>query len=369
MGRISSYDGCNIEYPNRLAYAGMPAIVKISNGGEYIGAGLTIKVNDDYYTEVRTLYNGETTFDISRYMQLAFEGKPFEFDFGTREQVQKSNLAQDVSVVVQITEENGTSVTALQFDVKALFGYIAYGQSNGGVRYRKLFANYPQTFDFYLDLGTELSITANGKETLIQLPLEIKDLEQVSIELSRWWAVPGDAKTAELYADDTSYLNGGDVVEGEGEYRLTIDRSKSGVFLRWLDHFGQWCYYLLRPTGSNYTTKEVRTWQNSELRDSVAPTNGVVQSGDHLQQQLSQQQTITLGAKLVDAEIFDFLLSLIASSRVEMLVNAEEYHKDNSTQPIWERVNVVAGSYARTGAPLQDFIISIAKTANQSQIL
>lgn len=363
MSRISSYDGCQIEYPNRLAYTGMPSIVKISNGGEYIGAGLTIKVGDAYYTEVRTLHNGGATFDISRYMQLAFEGKSFEFDFGTRNQVQQSNLAQDVSVVVQLTRTNGND-TALQFYVKALHGYIAYGQTNCGVRYRKLFANYPQTFDFYLTHDTEVLLDGN----IVDMPTELEGLQQASVELSRWWSVPEDAKTAVLYADYTTYLNGNNVVEGESEYRLTIDRSKSGVFLRWLDHFGQWCYYLLRPTGSNYTTKEVRSWQNSELRDSVAPMGGVVQSGDHLQQQLSQQQTITLGAKLVDAEIFDFLLSLTASSRVEMLVNAEEYHEDNSTQPIWERVNVAAGSYARTGAPLQDFVVSIAKTANKSQL-
>lgn len=368
MSRISSYEGCQIEYPNRLAYACMPSIVKISNGGEYIGAGLTIKVGDAYYTEVRTLYNGEATFDISRYMQLAFEGKSFEFDFGTSNQVQQSNLAQDVSVVVQLSRTNGSD-TALQFNVKALLGYIAYGQTNGGVRYRKLFANYPQTFDFYCTPSTDISLVFDGGDAqVITYRNDTTRDEQLSVELSRWWSVPENARTAVLYADYTSYLNGSNVVEGDSEYRLTIDRSKSGVFLRWLDHFGQWCYYLLRPTGSNYTTKEVRIWQNSELRDSVAPTNGVVQSGDHLQQQLSQQQTITLGAKLVDAEIFDFLLSLTASSRVEMLVNAEEYHKDNVTQPIWERVNIVAGSYARTGAPLQDFVVSIAKTANKSQL-
>lgn len=369
MSRIYE-NGYRIVYPNELAYAGMPAIVRVSNlDASYLGVGLTIQVGDAYYSEVRTLHNGEATFDISRYMQLAFDGKPMEFEFGTRNQIQKNNLAQDVSVVVQLSRTNGSD-TALQFNVKALLGYIAYGQTNGGVRYRKLFANYPQTFDFYCTPSTDISLVFDGGDAqVITYRDDITRVEQLSVELSRWWSVPEDARTAVLAANNTLVLNGDNVVEGDSEYRLTIDRCKSGVFLRWLDHFGQWCYYLFRTTGQNFTTKEVNTWQNGELRNSAEPSDYVVQSSDFLQQQLSQQHTLSLGAKLVDADTFDFLLSLTSSPRVEMLINAEEYQDDNTTTPIWERVNIVAGSYARTGAPLQDFVVSIAATAKKTQML
>lgn len=369
MSRILN-NGYNIQYPNELAYAGMPVIVKISDANNYAGVGVTVKVGNNYFTETRTLFGGAATFDISRYLQMAFIGKELGVEYGGK-QVAKNNLSQRVEVAVQLTTEDGSTENALSFYIRALYGYIAYGQTNGGVRYRKLFANYPQTFDFYFTPNTDISLRFDGGEAQdVNYTNDILEVEQRSVELSRWWSVPENANTAVLYAIHTTYLNGDVViVEGESEYRLTIDRCKSGVFLRWLDHFGQWCYYLFRTTGQNFTTKEVNTWQNGELRNSAEPIDYVVKSSDFLQQQLSQQHTLSLGAKLVDADTFDFLLSLTSSPRVEMLINAEEYQDDNTTTPIWERVNIVAGSYAKTSAHLQDFVVSIARTAQKTQML
>lgn len=369
MSRIYN-NGYEIEYPNEMAYAGMPTIVSITNATEYNGASVTIMVGDEFYSEVRTIYNGRATFDISRYMQLAFLGKELGVQYGDR-QVQKSELAQDVRVVVELTNSQGEGHTALDFDIKALYGYIAFGQANGGKRNRKLFANYPQTFDFYLTPNSEITISYNGgTEEEVAFANNIDKISQVSVELSRWRSVPEEAKTAVLSAKYTQMLNGD--IENESvdsAYHLTIDRSKSGVFVRWIDHFGQWCYYLFRPTAQTYAVKEQRTWLNGELRDGVAPVRGVVQSSDFSQQQFSQQQTLAIGAKLVDAETFDFLLSLTNSPRVEVMQNAEAYQYDNTTAPIWERVNIVAGSYARTSAKLQDFLVTIARTPNKTQML
>jgi hypothetical protein len=84
---------------------------------------------------------------------------------------------------------------------------------------------------------------------------------------------------------------------------------------------------------------------------------------------LAEQESISLGAKLVDAETYDYLLTLVSSPIVEVLANAEEYVNDSTTTPLWERVSIVAGSYARTGEPLQDFEFTIARRAHNSQML
>lgn len=362
MSRTYKGDGYRIVYPNRLAYSGMPALVSIADATAYDGVGITIKVGEEYYSEARTLYGGSATFDISRYLQMAFLNKELAPQYGG-EPIKESALGQEVSAVVQLSNASGESLTALSFDTLALFGYIAYGQVNGGARHRKLWANFPQTFDFFINNSSEIYVEFEDNYQDYNT-VAWGDYKQASVEV----AIPGTAKSAELYADGVIYLNGATEVQGHTVYRLSVDRSKSGVYLRWIDHLGQWCYHLLRCTGNNYTTKELQTWAIGELRDGIEPTNGVLQSGDFLHQQLSRQQTISLGAKLVDADTFDYLLSLTNSPRVEMLLNAEDYQTKNA-QPIWERVNIVAGSYARTGAPLQDFVVSIAKTANKTQML
>jgi hypothetical protein len=98
--------------------------------------------------------------------------------------------------------------------------------------------------------------------------------------------------------------------------------------------------------------------------------NDVFLASGQAHKQMTSQETISLGARLVDAEEFDFLLSLTSSPIVEVMVNAREYLEDPYGEiPLWERVSIVGGSYARTGAPLQDFIVSIARNAHNSQML
>lgn len=361
-------NGYRIEYPNELAYAGMPAIVRVSNlDASYLGVGLTIQVGEEYYTETRTPYSGGVVFDISRYMQLAFVGRSLSPHYGDMndEQGVLSNTQANMSVVVSLTTASETMENALSFDVNALVGYMPIGRANGGVRGRRWFVNYPQTFDFY---GEE-HISVSLDDTSVTIERLGGAIQQISVELSPYWgnATEG-AQSAVLTATEAVYLNGDVLNErSQSAYRLTIDRCTSGVYLRWLDNFGQWCYYLFRTTGRNYATKEVQSWQDGVLRNELQPENDVYTG--HSAQQLSQQESISLGAKLVDAETFDFLLTLTNSPIVEVLTNATEYQANNSTTPLWERVSVAGGSYARTGAPLQDFAVSIVRNAQTSQML
>lgn len=371
MSRIYE-NGYSIEYPNELAYAGMPAIVRVSNlDASYLGVGLTIQVGEEYYTETRTPYNGEVVFDISRYMQLAFVGRSLSPHYGDMndEQGVISNTQADMSVVVYLTTASETKENALSFDVNALVGYMPIGRANGGVRGRRWFVNFPQTFDFYGEEHLEVSLSIDNESVAIPIQRLGEAIQQISVELSpyRGNATEG-AQSAVLSATDAVYLNGDVLNRGaQSAYRLTIDRCTSGVYLRWLDNFGQWCYYLFRVTGRNYTTKETQSWQDGILRNELKYEGGVFLASGQTHQQMTQQESISLGAKLVDAETFDFLLTLANSPMVEVLTNATEYQANNSTTPLWERVSVAGGSFARTGAPLQDFVVSIARAAHKSQ--
>lgn len=376
MSRIYT-NGYRIDYPNELAYAGMPAIVRVSQlDTAYIGVGITIKVGENYYTETRTPYNGEVVFDISRYMQLAFVGKTLGYDYTNIEyQVRKSELSQPISVVVQLTDSD-ESTTALSFDTTALFGNIGINQANGGQKIvRRWFTRFPQTIDFYIDGNKEMWFGTSDSEIDLEKEPRV-GLSQVFVNLSpNFFAENPNAPTF-IAGDKTNivycrskYLVGDEVIDSYTRYRLLLDHRESGVYLRWLDHLGHWCYYLFTPTGRNYTTKETQSWQDGILRNNLAPENGVFIASGQQHQQLSQQESISLGVKLVDAETYDFLLTLTNSPIVEVFVNADDYGADNAITPLWERVSIVAGSYARTSAHLQDFTVSIVRNTQTSQML
>jgi len=366
MSRIYE-NGYRIEYPNELAYAGMPAIVRVSQlDTAYIGVGITIKVGENYYTETRTPYNGEVVFDISRYMQTAFIGRNFNMYYGEA-QSHYSGTQANVSVAVQLTNSTENKINALAFDVNALVGYMQIGKANGGDRRRMWFVNFPQTFDLYCEQhaniwlgGQYISHVSTGTE-----------YRQISVDLSPSLGYDTEGlQSIGLGGDELAYLAGDALMVSQRfAYRLTIDRCTSGVYLRWLDNFGQWCYYLFRVTGRNYTTKETQSWQDGILRNELNDEGGVFLASGQTHQQMAQQESISLGAKLVDAETFDFLLTLTNSPIVEVMTNADDYIDTNTTLPLWERVSVVAGSYARTGAPLQDFAVSIVRNTQTSQML
>lgn len=371
MSRVYE-NGYRIEYPNVMAYSGMPMVIKVSNAEGYIGVGVTIKVGEDYHSETRTLYNGEATFDIQRYAQMAFVGKDLGYKLKSSESWQKSNLSQYLEVVVSLTDNAGASTNAASFNITALFGYISINQSNGAnVRKRKWFYHYPQSFDFYGDAIGGPYLTVEGSGVAGWAIPNSETIEQTAIFITpRMTDLENTKLKAELTGYNTWGINGDEVENVKTTYDLDIVYCTSGVYLRWLDHFGQWCYYLFRPTGRNYAISEAQTWQDSILRNELSPDeNGVVLASGQLHQQLTSQESITLGAKLVDAETFDYLLSLASSPIVEVLANAEEYVYDATTTPLWERVSIVAGSYARTGAPLQDFEFTIARKAHNTQML
>lgn len=370
MSRIYT-NGYRIEYPNALAYAGMPAIVRVSQlDTAYIGVGITIKVGENYYTETRTPYNGEVVFDISRYMQLAIEGNLLTPSYFSM--VSPSQQAYNVRVVVSFTYADGRVESAHSFECWTLPGYIAHNQANGGgLRTRKWYINLPQSFDVYA--SDETIITLDTEDGLGFINESISETVPYTVVTSPLFIDTSviASKYAMLKASFSEFLAGDNMYSGEDtRIRLEVDRNISGVYLRWLDHFGQWCYYLFRVVTRSYATKEVQSWSDSVIRNSNIPSEGTIQAEGFAYQQLTEQESISLGAKLVDAETFDYLLSLVSSPMVYVMTNMADFvESGGENEPLWERVNIATGTYSRTSAPLQDFTVTIARTAHKTQML
>ena len=233
--RIFENEQCYIEYPNSIAYSGMAAIVKTYNP-TCVGVSLTMEINGEYYSEVRTPRDGDATFDISRYLQLAIEGNLLTPSYFSM--VSSSQQAYNVRVVVSFTYADGRVESALSFECWTLPGYIAHNQANGGgLRTRKWYINLPQSFDVYasdetiITLDTEdglrfidESTSAEAPYTVVTSPLFI----DTSVIASKY---------AMLKASSSEFLVGENVYSGEDtRIRLEVDRNISGVYLRWLDH-------------------------------------------------------------------------------------------------------------------------------------
>ena len=78
------------------------------------------------------------------------------------------------------------------------------------------------------------------------------------------------------------------------------------------------------------------------------------ESGAGRMQSLKREDSLPICAPLVDSETWDMLFDVTTSPIVDMFAGYE------GGVPKWVSVNVVAASYTKGGAPLQDFICAIA---------
>lgn len=361
-----------IEYPSEVAYCNMPMLVRVTQAEEYVGAAVTIMVNGEQYSETRELRNGECVFDIARYAQMAFVGKSLEYRLGDfPDKAQTAPTAQEVGIVVRMTRLDGESEDAVSDSICVVYGRLDIGQASGGYRKRRWFVNLPQTFDFLSSADTDIYLAIDNEEQSISKRETYDNNGQVYVNLSPHTigGVTAESRKAFLRAEYAPVVDGNLCYPSQNIYELAIDRCTSGVYLRWLDSQGQWCYYLFRVVGQTYNTSVAQEWVDGIVRNELVPEGDVYLASGQQHQRMNDVETVSLGVKLVDAETFDYLLSLTSASLVDVLVNKEAYVAGETEDARWERVQVVAGSYARTAATLQDFVVSIKRRAQKGQMV
>ena len=364
--------GGRIEYPREVAYCNMPMLVRVTQAEEYVGAAVSIVVNGETYAETREVRDGACVFDIARYAQMAFVGKSLEYALvDYQDKAQTAPTSQEVGIVVRMTRLDGISEGWVTDSICVVYGRLDIGQASGGYRKRRWFVNLPQTFDFLSSADTDIYLKIDEEEQSISKRETYNLNGQVYVNLSPHTigVATGESRKAFLRAEYVPVVDGNLCYPSQNIYELAIDRCTSGVYLRWLDSQGQWCYYLFRVVGQTYNTSVAQEWVDGIVRNELTPERDVYLASGQQHQRMSEVETISLGAKLVDAETFDYLLSLTSASLVDVMVNKDAYVAGLTEDTRWERVQVVAGSYARTAATLQDFVVSIKRRAQKGQML
>ncbi|WP_418991868.1 hypothetical protein [Alistipes sp.] len=361
--------GVKIEYPNATHFAFVPAIVQVS--GLSSADKLTLTVSEPsgskMYREEREPNGGAVSFDMRRYLQLLFA------DTQHSRLNYCSLFAQsplERTAQINVTWPAGSSMQAIHtFDVDAIWGAISARESSGGILRRRWFVRYPFTVDLFARSGTSFDIEVDGKRSDIVYYCHEADATGATA-YHRCLMNPAKAidpatvdRTVHIAVPHSLVLKNDEEAVGLVAYTLDIDRSASGVYLRWIDRQGRYCYYLFREVGSATTVTAASTWERNEMVVPTAYVNGV-NVETPVRQSLARKKTRSLGAKLVDSETYDFLLTLAQSVVVDLF---DGY--DMRDEPLWHRVNVVPGSYERTPKRYQDFMISIEEPAQSAQTL
>lgn len=382
MRKIQNTTGKRVcTYPNTVHFSNVPALVRVAwdnpDGLLFVPENVTITLTDTtgrVYAETRAVFNNEVVFDIRRYLQTAFSNAALDRVDYSGEMWAANNNLRTIEAVVAYIGENGETVVVVNFSTDAVFGNIERGESTGGNIRRRWFVNYPFTLDWWVRGKDEFSVIVDGVDRPgISFPNEKGSGVTTASGFTRATLNVGTLVDS-FNADKRIRLVQpfGYVAKNDREsvgvvaYDLDIDRTPKDagkrVYLRWIDNLGRFCYFLFRDLGTSDAVTG-SSYASAVLTNPVIYDDGA-NVGTTIRQDFARVKTRNLGAKGVDRELFDFLLTLNTSPWVDMF---DGYDEDNTPQ--WHRVNVSPATVAKSTKTIQDYTVAIVEPTQNTQSL
>lgn len=142
---------------------------------------------------------------------------------------------------------------------------------------------------------------------------------------------------------------------------VNIRDCADGIYLRWINKRGEYCYYLFSDGGSSRAVQNGDINLNEFVRTMEFRDNYSAGSGRYSQKNV--QKSVKLFAPLVDETTFDMLSELHEALIVDLFMG-----NDSDGDGIWMGVNISPGTFSRTKSVLQDFECTMLypKTFNPS---
>ena len=399
-------------YPDAVAfmYSRQPVVVtgKPTEVGD-VAVRVTCDTNNaQTYTERRGLYQGRAEFDISRIMQLLAPDVDSALESLGNSRTPGRSLAQPFTGAVTYPDTTGTSTQLLSVSLTGMYGTLNQGEIYGEHVQRRLWLNFPQTFNLWGaephfitdDAYLYPDVAGNGPCHECDLVSTLKAVGETDtlrrlraglplddLGLSWAWRIAGGAQEEQTIRNMTLVPDNA--------------RPQDGMYLRWINRRGEVSYWLFAASQMRVAAAAAESFRRYYAGDPNAPANGSLRNG--MKTNYTETREVILGACGVSLDEFLDLCDLATSPVVERLmpdVTPEDTRVDtvydggdaltdsdviiasqdgaeasveggdattgwSSGRPyVWQRVTVMAGSYARNirrNTPSrQDFEISIA---------
>lgn len=355
----------NIQAPNFIAvymYSPFPVIVSTIAGHHSISMQVTCASNGRSYTETRGVFDGVAEFDLARIAQLLV---PDIDDVFSMNLSQDGEAAPYARLTMTLKANDGTEL--LTRELFGIYGAQDQTEERFGNQRRRIWMNYPQTLQIWKDSSDEMAIWGNyiEEDFYPALSLSPTAVDMVEMDLMLHLGEQGgqglrkalmSGKPADISV--TCRFGGVDTVGTRDYYNLKLvpDLAPrcSGTYLRWLHRDGTFGYWHF-ANGSTNTDAALRSAFNRKIEGNPAEAvDGTYRNS--VKADFSEVRRVTIGTRCETQEDHDYLCGLVTSPVVERLITVNDEDR-------WQRVNVVAGSYARSArydSPMiQDFELTI----------
>ena len=353
--RTKTIDDTTIEYPDEICFCFNPVVINIRG---HAWARVQVMVIDadtsTLHQEVRNTFGGTCFFDISFYMQGAFDtGLPGEIDYSTAG-AEDSRLGRKFTVQL-VMYESDDDFESFAFDTFAIWGAMQVGERYNGDRTLTWFKNLPFTVGMYTAGAASVSVTADSvsKPAIALSARKVYNIKMKGLDASRELVLTLPPGTAGSSVFDHTFDYTFQALSNTGStVRLLVNNCTEGVYLRWVSRHGYYCYWLFTRGDES---KQVAN-DGEFIRNNMQDYNYVngYHGGSGRKQRKTEENTLPVCAPLVDSDTYDFLFQLALSPLVDMYAG-----KDVNGYDRWLAVNVAVDTYSKTRAVLQDFTAEI----------
>ena len=386
-----------IWYPNSVAFMYSPQKVEVQRAavGTSGKAAVTVTHTESgrSYTEKRGFFNNVATFDISRIMQLLAPDVDQLFqrlDYETGQ-----SLSEAFALQIDYIAADGTTQTLHTVnDITALYGALDQGEIYGEHTQRRLWRNFPQTFNLWKDAKGEVAFVLEDAyihpDTKDGAPCFECDLigtmEAIGDSAGLAEILPGRAMRDVGLTWLKRVENGAEIDEEFRTITLIPEDCKSGdgTYLRWLNRRGEVSYWLFKNSQIRTTSAVADSFERYYEGDPSAPVAGSyinTKKADY-----REARELVLGAVGLSRDEYEDLCDLATSPLVERLMpsvpeedtevdivydgghaktNSDIIVESGANQDtevdggnartgrktaapyVWQRVNVAAGTYSR----------------------
>lgn len=335
--RTETFNDGTINYPDEIVFAFNPFVIEIENENK---GDITIDISDKdsgrKYSDTREYFGNKLSVDLQRYVQLLFDRPKYSSN---------GEKLADTSINVQVdVKENGRIFT---FEVVSIWGYIEAGETFNASRTLRWFKYFPQTVSIFIPTGTELqyrygnsSYTKYGKDKVNEINnIMMLSLFPIGATNIAFRVIGGEKSSAWDYTFDHTFKRKSDY---ETIITINTDDCQEGVFLRWVDRFGFYQYWLFHPSEYTYDGKsDGEKIVSNELVNVRHYEFGRCQGREN-------ERTIRMGASMLDKEEAEMIVGVIQSPLVAMWSDG-----------LWIPVNVSDGDVKLSSEHLQDVEITV----------
>lgn len=363
--RTKTIDDTTIEYPDEICFCFNPVVINIRG---HAWARVQVMVIDEdtstLHQEIRNTFGGTCFFDISFYMQGAFDtGLPGEIDYSTAG-AEDSRLGRKFTVQL-VMYESDDDFESFAFDTFAIWGAMQVGERYNGDRTLTWFKNLPFTVGMYTAGAASVSVTADSvsKPAIALSARKVYNIKMKGLDASRELVLTLPPGTAGSSVFDHTFDYTFQALSNTGStVRLLVNNCTEGVYLRWVSRHGYYCYWLFTRGDES---KQVAN-DGEFIRNNMQDYNYVngYHGGSGRKQRKTEENTLPVCAPLVDSDTYDFLFQLALSPLVDMYAG-----KDVNGDDRWLAVNVAVDTYSKTRAVLQDFTAEIILPETRVQSL